>query len=162
MRRTHVGFLAFLALAMLGTTVAGCDRSTSRPADTRYYSGEVLPEDLTGLYGTWDYLGAWGGWNDRPPDFERLVLRPYGVFECLAEGVVVLAGRIEVYESNAELAVKLVPDATYSDENAWPIAVWATVRIPPFFAQLGDDGETFILTSRMIDGDIHHFKRWNG
>ena len=129
-----------VALFLLLTGCGGSSGSPSpRPPDTRYYASEVLPQDLLGAYGHWTFDGHVNGWVNPPPDFEELVLAPYGVFACLTGTTTVTAGHLELSESPDGTRVKLVADDTYA-EDVWPLVVYQSVVAPPLFMAIDDDG----------------------
>jgi len=151
---------------LLASLVLGLAACTSEPApeeptpepsppDTTYYDEEVLPPSVAAAYGTWEYLGYSGTWNEGPADFDRLRLSPYGVFECIDGGEVVLRGRLAV--SNPYLDwVKVRFEAEGEvPESELPYVVYESVTFDVFI----NVGENTMNVHGWIDAPVHHFAR---
>lgn len=117
-----------------------CFRGECLIPDALYYDTDVVPEDLRDIYGSWLYMGYTTGWSiGWRRDFDELRLTPYGVFECISDGVTTLRGRIEIYELGGRRGVRLIPDPETPEDSMPNIVYWSVHGITQFITLTGDD-----------------------
>ena len=110
--------LYFLAMASV-FLIASCKKKndTAQTFDSIstdiYYSAEILDPQYTSAYGTWGVYGTSGGFagNGYPKDFDKLLLKPNGIFGIVRNDSLLTHGKIVIKNQTAqELFVEFVPE----------------------------------------------------
>ena len=68
--------------------------------ENQYYSTEVFKASNARIYGTWKVIGTSGGFHGGgyAPDFEYLLIRPYGIFGMVRNDSLITYGKIRKME----------------------------------------------------------------
>jgi hypothetical protein len=81
------------------------------PADTLYYTSEIIKLRYNDLYSSWKLDKIRSGWGITTPYFDTLKIKPYGKFEVIRNDSILAFGRLDIEEQNDSiLTVKFITD----------------------------------------------------
>jgi hypothetical protein len=111
---TKFKILIFVILMALSFMIISCHSKSNNAykIDTSAYNTEIFESQFKMIYGSWELQRIETGWGEIAPDFDYLVINPFGTFSILRNDTVLANGKIEiVVQDKKVLDIKFVTNS---------------------------------------------------
>lgn len=90
----------------------------------KYYSTEIIPNEFLDIYGTWKFLGTYGGGRasiNPTTEDQYLKIQPYGIYAVISGDTLREFGKIEPAigsdDSSSFISINFIHDTTFNSQN---------------------------------------------
>jgi hypothetical protein len=111
---TKFKILILVILMALNFVIFSCNSKNNNAykINTSAYNTEIFESQFKTIYGSWKLQKIQTGWGEIAPDFDYLVINPFGTFSILRNDTVLANGKIEiVVQDKKVLDIKFVTNS---------------------------------------------------